>query len=88
MISNDDTSKVVFEQVLEENLDVDRYWKYEKFDKKHEKKNKSSYNCWKMAYKILKIDYQAENIANYIYNHSTIFESFSAIMSWLVYMIE
>ena len=37
-----------------------------------------------MAYKVLKIDYRAKNVANYVRNHGTKFESFAAIISWLV----
>lgn len=37
-----------------------------------------------MIYKILKIDYRVENIANYVFSYSTEFESFPAIMSCLM----
>ena len=37
-----------------------------------------------MAYKVLKADYGAKNVANYVCIHGTKFESFTAIISWLV----
>ena len=37
-----------------------------------------------MIYKVLKINHGAKNVANYVYNHGTKFESFAAIILWLV----
>ena len=37
-----------------------------------------------MVYKVLKINYGAKNVANYVCNHGTKFESFAAIILWLV----
>ena len=37
-----------------------------------------------MAYKVLKIDYETKNVANYVCIHGTKFESFAAIISCLV----
>ena len=65
-------------------LDVDRYWNDEEVGRGHGKEDKSSYSCGGMVYKILKIEYRVENIANDVCNHGTEFESFPAIMSWLV----
>ena len=36
-----------------------------------------------MVLKILKINYKIKNIANYIYNYTTKFESFTAIILYL-----
>ena len=36
-----------------------------------------------MAYKVLKIDCRAKNVAKYVCNHGTKFETFAAII-WLV----
>ena len=37
-----------------------------------------------MVYKVLKMNYWAKNIANYVYNHCKKFESFVAIILWFV----
>lgn len=51
---------------------------------KYEKKDKNSYSGKIMVYKILKIDYRAENIANHVHNRSLKFESLPDVILWLV----
>lgn len=60
--------------------EVDKYWNDEKVDKKNRKEERSNYSYREIIYKILKINYLAENIANYVCIHDTKFESFLAII--------
>ena len=76
---SDDTVR----EALWKALDLGRYKNSEEVNRGHGKKDKSSYNCGGMAYKVLKIDYGAKNVANYVCNHGTKFESFAVIISWL-----
>ena len=50
-----------------------------------EKRVKVSHSCRRIVYKILKIDHLTDNVANHVCNHCTKFESFPAIMSWLLF---
>ena len=65
-------------EVLWKALDLDRYQNNKEVNSGLWKKDKSSYNCGGMAYKVIKIDSRAKNIASYICNHGT------KLISWLV----
>ena len=84
MTGSDDTVQEVLWKALEEAWTLIDIEIMKELIGGHGKEDKSSHSCGRMVYKILKIDYGAENVANYVCNHSTKFESFLAIMSWLV----